>query len=108
MKMFDTLATEERRATRLVSAMGRAYYINRGHSVTLQVYSNSEHEVSLLKEVFGGNYYRHRNGFQWVLSSKEGLAKVARYVSRPFPLAREKQLAPLFALVGDGLARAAA
>lgn len=85
-------------AANMVARRGRAYHTNRGRSVQLQVYSTSELDMRSLVGAFGGNYGRHQRGYQWYMSDKASLTKVAR-IARAYCYGNSfKRLGPLFEL----------
>lgn len=59
-------------ATLTVVQKGRAYKIGEDR-LTVQVWSKDYTMLDTVKEVFGGNYYRHGSGFIWACSKRSQL-----------------------------------
>ncbi len=59
-------------ATLTVAQKGRAYKIGENR-LTVQVWSKDYTMLATVKEVFGGNYYRHGSGFIWACSKRSQL-----------------------------------
>ena len=62
-------------ATLTVAQKGRAYKIGEDR-LTVQVWSKDYTMLDTVKEVFGGNYYRHGSGFIWACSKRSQLMDV--------------------------------
>jgi hypothetical protein len=53
-----------------------------GNGATLRTYCRNLIEAHRLRRYYGcGNYYKHRNGYSWVVCKKRDIAKVIRDVS---------------------------
>ena len=62
-------------ATLTIAQKGRAYKIGEGR-LTVQVWSKDYTMLNTVKEVFGGNYYRHGSGFIWACSKRSQLVAI--------------------------------
>jgi hypothetical protein len=62
-------------ATLTIAQKGRAYKIGENR-LTVQVWSKDYTMLNTVKEVFGGNYYRHGSGFIWACSKRSQLMNV--------------------------------
>jgi hypothetical protein len=71
------------RAARYVAAYGRSYSSHKGTRVVIQLFTKQAKRLEELRQVFGGNYYRHKAGFMWVTGKKDVLLHVAEAV-RPY------------------------
>jgi len=62
-------------ATLTITQKGRAYRIGEDR-LTVQIWSKDYTMLDTVKEVFGGNYYRHGSGFIWACSKRSQLMNV--------------------------------
>jgi hypothetical protein len=53
-------------------------YLTSGKYPRIHVFSRSVVELDRLVRRFGGNYYKHRSGFMWVLSGKQVIADLIK------------------------------
>ncbi len=72
-------------ATLTVAERGRAYTTKDGR-VTVQVWAKDPLKLEAVKEVYGGNHYKHGSGSVWILSKQSALmdmwVKVRHYLVR--------------------------
>ena len=60
---------------------GRAYILKDGERITLHVWHKDVNVVQNIKDVYGGNYYRHGSGFLYACSNRKILKKMWRSVN---------------------------
>lgn len=54
----------------------RAYPVKNGR-IALHVWTKDMGRLDVLKEIVGGNYYRHGSGFLWVCSKRDEIVAIA-------------------------------
>jgi hypothetical protein len=84
-------------AAQIVITRGRVYVYKRCRHANLAVFTAKISEIDLLKRVFGGDYYKHRAGYYWVLGKREDQLRLLELV-QPF-LQQEHRLTKLIALL---------
>jgi hypothetical protein len=97
---FLAIEAQERtnleRAIRIVCRDGRSYATNGGRYVQFQVFTSVEDDASLLARVFGGNYYPHKNGWQWTTGHRVALQRIRDAVDGGTGLNFAKRMQALF------------
>lgn len=73
------LIFKKRDAIHIVVEKGRAYS-TKGGGLSVKVWSKDVGEVKTLKDVFGGNYYRHGSGLYWMCGNRRQLKTLATEV----------------------------
>jgi hypothetical protein len=66
-------------AARLVAVRGKSF-LNMGKYPTVTVWSKQLTEVDLLRESFGGNYYIHGVGYTWVISKRDQICRMWKWL----------------------------
>ncbi len=86
-----TKLSKVRDAAVTVAQKGTAYNVKNGR-LAVQVWSKDYTRLDTVKEVFGGNYYRHGSGFVWACSKRADLVAMWKSVRH---LVKGDSLAPL-------------
>lgn len=76
-----TQITAKQAAVYTILERGRAYILKDGERITLHVWHKDVNVVQNIKEVYGGNYYRHGSGFLYACSSRKILKEIWRSVN---------------------------
>lgn len=81
-------------ATNNVARHGRSYNLQNDR-IAVHLWSKDASALKVLKEVFGGNYYRHGSGFLWICSKRSQLQKVWEAIQPYLDEEAETRLRPL-------------
>jgi hypothetical protein len=76
LDMENQERTNFEKAVRIICRDGRSYPTRGGKYVQMQVFSTRQDDVDLLTRVFGGNYYKHKSGWQWISSHKATMQRI--------------------------------
>lgn len=68
--------TAVRAAVYTILERGRAYRLEDGERITLHVWHKDVTVVQNIKDIYGGNFYRHGSGFLYACSSRKVLRKI--------------------------------
>lgn len=73
--------TAKRAAVYTILERGRAYILQDGERITLHIWHKDVTVVQNIKDVYGGNFYRHGSGFLFACSSRKVLREIWRAVN---------------------------
>lgn len=90
----------KRNAIHMLLSRGRLFPANNGKRRCLHVFSKIPKRLDEIVVTFGGNYYRHRDGYAWMASSRKDMIRVAEAIRPHAYRYPEHRLAELFEYLG--------
>jgi hypothetical protein len=87
-------ATQVEDATLAVAGRARSYNL-KNNRIAVHLWGKDAALLRVLKEVFGGNYYRHGSGYLWICSKRDQLERVWEAVQPHLDEEAKNRLGPL-------------